>query len=97
MEIVKITTRLSSEERETVLVYDNVDKKWIMDTTIPKHANKAKKQGWNQTSEFIYEDGTVCGGAFEAPARAITIRNAEKKQMSEAQMNNLNADEEDED
>ena len=96
METVKLTTRLSAEERETVLVYDNIDKVWYMDTTIPKHANKAKKQGWTQTAEFIYDDGTSCGGAFIAPARAITIRSAEKKQMSEKQMKNLHSDDEDE-
>lgn len=96
MEIIKITTRLSTEERETILNYDNVDKVWRMDSTIPKHYNKAKKQGWIQTAEFIYEDGTVCGGAFEAPARAITIRNTEKKQMSEKQLGNLSGDDEDE-
>ena len=94
MEKIKVNTRLSTEERETVLVYDNVDKKWLMDSTVPKHVNKAKKQGWVQTAEYIYEDGVVCGGAFTAPARAITIRNAEKKQMSEAQMGNLLGDDE---
>lgn len=97
METIKVMGRLSAEERETVLVYDNIDKKWIMDSTVPKHFNKAKKQGWKQTAEFVYEDGVVCGGAFEAPARAITIRNAEKKQMSEAQLGNLSGnDDEDE-
>ena len=96
MKTIKLTTRLSAEERETILAYDNIDKKWIMDTTVPKHANKAKRQGWTQTSEFIYEDGVVCGGVFEAPARAITIRNAEKKQMTEAQMGNLIGDDDEE-
>ena len=96
MEKIKVTTRLSTEERETSLVYDNIDKKWLMDTTMPKHANKAKKQGWKQTVEYVYEDGTVCGGAFEAPARAITIRNAEKKQMTDKQLGNLSNDDEDE-
>lgn len=95
METIKVNTRLSTEERETVLVYDNVDKVWLMDSTIHKHCNKAKKQGWTQTTEYVYEDGTVCGGAFTAPARAITIRSAEKKQMSEKQMNNLRGDDED--
>lgn len=94
METIKVNTRLSTEERETVLVYDNVGKVWRMDTTIPKHLNKAKNQGWTQTAEFVYEDGTVCGGAFIGPARAITIRNAEKKQMSEKQMKNLCGDDE---
>jgi hypothetical protein len=97
MEKIKITTRLSTEERETILVYDNVDKVWRMDSTVPKHFNKARKQGWTQTAEFAYEDGTVCGGAFEAPARAITIRNAEKKQMSEKQMGNLPFEDNDDD
>ena len=98
MEIIKVTTRLSTEERETVLVYDNVDKVWRMDTTIPKHINKAKKQGWTQTAEYIYEDGTVCGGAFEASAKAITIRDPNKKRvMSDEQMKNLHRrDDEDE-
>lgn len=97
METIKVTTRLCAEERETVLVYDNVDKVWLMDSTIPKHCNKAKKQGWIQTTEYIYEDGVVCGGAFTAPARSITIRSAEKKQLSEKQMNNLHREDDDED
>ena len=96
METIKVTNRLTSEERETILVYDNVDKVWRMDSTVPKHFNKAKKQGWKQIAECVYEDGTVCGGAFEASARAITIRSAEKKQMSEKQLNNLFDDGEDE-
>lgn len=98
METIKVNSRLSAEERETVLVYDNVDKKWLMDSTVPKHVNKAKKQGWTQTAEYIYDDGTVCGGAFEASAKAITIRDPNKKRvMSEKQMNNLHGHDGDED
>ena len=99
METIRINSRLSLEERETVLVYDSVDKVWKMDTTITKHMNKAKKQGWTQTAEYVYEDGTACGGAFEAPDKGITIRNPNKKRvMSDEQMKNLHRhDEEDED
>lgn len=98
MKIIKVNNKLTLEERETVLVYDSVSKMWHMDTTVSKHANKAKKQGWQQTVEYVYDDGSLCGGVFEAPARAITIRNAEKKQMSDKQMNNLvGDDDEDED
>lgn len=96
METIRINSRLTLEERETVLIYDSVDKMWRMDTTVPKHANKAKNQGWTQTAEYVYEDGMVCGGAFCAPQRAITIRNAEKKQMTEKQMKNLRSDDEEE-
>lgn len=96
MDIIKLNARLTNEEKETVIVYDNVNKKWYADTTLAKHVNKFKKQGWTQTAEYIYEDGVVCGGAFVASERAITIRNAEKKQMTEAQMGNLFDTEDDE-
>mgnify|MGYP003291715309 CR=1 FL=1 len=99
MKTIVVNNRLTLEERETVIIYSSVDKMWHMDTTVPKHCNKAIKQGWHQTVEYVYDDGSLCGGAFEAPARAITIRNAEKKQMSEKQLGNLrdNEDEDDED
>ena len=96
MEIIKVYSRLSTEERETVLVYDNIDKVWRMDSTVPKHFNKALKQGWSPTTQYVYEDGTVCGMALTAPARAITIRSTTKKQMSEKQLGNLSNDDEDE-
>lgn len=96
MKTIQVNSRLSTDERETVLVYDNVTKMWHMDTTVSKHCNKAKRQGWTQIAEYVYDDGVVCGGAFTAPARAITIRNTEKKQMSEAQMGNLFADDDEE-
>lgn len=97
METIRVNSRLSTEERETILVYDNVDKVWRMDSTVPKHVNKAKKQGWKQIAEFVYDDGAVCGGVFEAPARAITIRSTEKKQMSDKQMRNLTSDDDEDD
>lgn len=96
MKIIKLTCRLSAEERETILNYDNVDKMWLMDSTVPKHFNRALKQGWTPTVKYVYEDGTVCGMALTAPARAITIRNTEKKQMSEKQLGNLSNDDNEE-
>lgn len=101
MEIIKTTCKLSNEERETVLIYDNVDKVWRMDSTIPKHFRKALKQGWTPVAEYVYEDGTVCGMELTAPEKAVTMRDLNKKRvMSELQMQNLhkrknNDDEED--
>ena len=89
MKTTKIYERISAEERETILVYDNITKEWTMDSSVPKHFRKALKQGWNPTQQFIYEDGTVCAMVLTAPERAITIRNTEKKQMSEKQLGNL--------
>lgn len=98
METIKVITRLSTDEKESVLVYDYADNVWYAETVISKHLNKWKKQGWKQTVEYVYDDGSVCGGAFIVPERAVSFRNAEKKQMTEKQMGNLfGGDEDDED
>ena len=97
MEIVKITGRLTAEEKETVLNYSYIDKKWYMTSFVQKHFNRALKQGWTVLVKYEYDDGSAAGYEFEAPARAITIRNTEKKQMSEKQMGNLFGDDEDDD
>lgn len=100
MEIIKTTCKLSNEERETVLIYDNIDKVWRMDSTIPKHFRKALKQGWTPVAEYVYEDGIVCGMELIASDKAITIRNPNiKRVMSDKQMQNLHGhnDEDDED
>lgn len=81
--------RLTSQEKETVMRYDYIDKNWIMDSTISTHYNKALRQGWTPLTEYVYEDGTVYGYKLEAPGRAVTIRSIEKKQVSEKQMENL--------
>ena len=98
METIKVSARLSAEERETVLVFDAAEKMWTMDTSVPKHFRKALKQGWTQTIQYEYEDGTVCAMVLTAPEKAITIRNPNKTRvMSELQMGNLHRHDEEED
>jgi hypothetical protein len=89
MRKICIGVRLTLEEKETMLQYDASDKKWTIDTTVLRHYNKAKRQGWTQLVEYVYDDGSVCGGVFEAPDYAVTIRSTTKKQMSDKQMLNL--------
>ena len=91
MEIIKLTTRLTSEEKETLLNYDCLNKTWIMDSTVQKHFNKALNQGWTPLVKYEYEDDTVAGYVLEAPGRAITIRNVETKKMTEKQLENLSS------
>ena len=91
MEIVKLTTRLTSEEKETLLNYDFFDKIWRMDSTVQKHFNKALHQGWTPLVKYEYEDGTAAGYVLEAPGRAVTIRSVEAKKMSEKQLENLSS------
>jgi hypothetical protein len=81
--------RLTQEEKETQLNYDNVEKTWCMYSMVQKHYNKALKGGWEPVRQYVYEDGTVAGYELVAPGRCITIRSVEKKKMSEQQMGNL--------
>lgn len=94
MKTIKIYNKLTLEERETILTYDSVDKEWTITSMVPKHFRKALKQDWKPVTQYVYEDGTVCGMVLTAPDRAITIRNTTKKQMSDEQMKNLMSDDE---
>lgn len=94
METIKVSTRLSNEEREVHLYLDPVDRVWVLDAFAPKYFRKAIKQGWTPIREYIYDDGTVCGMSFTAPERSISIRNTEKKQVSEKQLAALNGNDE---
>ena len=90
MKTYTLTSRLSVGERETHFWIDGAnDDMVVMDTTIPKDFNKAKKQGWTQIAEYLYSDGSVCGGCFEAPRRCISIRGMSKRVMTEEQLENL--------
>jgi hypothetical protein len=95
METIKITgVRLSNEEREIHLYLDPIERVWILDAFMPKYFRKAIKQGWTPIKEYVYEDGTVCGMTLTAPERAVTIRNVDKKKLSEKQLKHLNPDDE---
>ena len=93
MEVIKVNAKLTNEERETILNYDSITKEWIMDSTVPKHFRRAVKQGWLPIRQYVYDDNTICGMVLKAPERAVTIRNVEKKKMSDKQMKNLSNEE----
>ena len=91
METIKMGgNKLTNEERETLLNFDSIEKVWVMDSFVPKHFRKALKQGWTPIKEYVYDDGTVFGMTLTAPERAVSIRNTEKKKISEKQRMNLN-------
>ncbi len=76
-------TKVYQEERETHLWYNPETKTWMMESNIPKHYNKAVKQGWSIDHKFINEEGAVIAMQLSAAERAITIRTPEKREMSE--------------
>jgi hypothetical protein len=93
METIKVTgMKLTNEEREVHLYFDPIEKVWIMDAFVPKYFRKAIKQGWTPIREYVYEDGTVCGMSLVGPEKAVSVRNVNKKKLSEKQLKNLNGD-----
>ena len=96
IQTIKIHTRFTLEEKETVLNYNCADKVWEMYSVVPKHFNKALRQGWTPKVRYEYEDGSDAGYVLVAPARSITIRNVNPKQMSDKQLENLMQDDEEE-
>ncbi len=77
------TTRIIPEERETHLNFDYIDKVWYMESSIPRHINKALKSGWTPIEQHTYEDGTICSMKFIAAERGITIKTPKKRELSD--------------
>lgn len=95
MEIIKVSgMKLTNEEREVHFYLDPIERIWVLDAFMPKYFHKAIKQGWVPIREYVYEDGTVYGMSFTAPERCISIRNINKKKISEKQRKSLNTSDE---
>lgn len=76
-------TKLTREERETVLIYNEAEGKWLACTGIAAHQRRFERCGWKLVEDLGYEKG------YEAPRNALTFRNfkkmLEKKPMTEGQ------------
>lgn len=77
-----ITDKLSRDEREIVLVYNEGERVWYADTSIPKFWRRLEKKGWECINTQYYSDGTVCCKSFKgAPgsSKGVTITDPFKK------------------
>ena len=80
MKINKINYSISQEERETLLRYDYLDECWYVETSIPTHITKFKKQGWEMVSQTINHLGNIQVVEFKCNnPSSVTIGKAEKK------------------
>lgn len=80
MKIKKINYTISQEERETLLRYDYLEQCWFVETSVPTHITKFKKQGWEIVSQTVNENGNVQVVEFKCDnPSSITIGKAEKK------------------
>lgn len=70
----------TAEEREVHLWLDDIDRVWKAESSIQKYIRTFQRAGWKQTASQINDNGTEIYAAFEAPAHAISVRKAEKKE-----------------
>lgn len=77
--------RLTSDERETILNYNEADNCWEVYTAVRKHMNKFDKLGWECTNIEYYPDGEISGKFYKVPNRAIAFRSPVKKELTEEQ------------
>lgn len=88
----KINYSVLLEERETLLRYDYLEKCWYVETTVPTHITKFKKQGWEIVSQTVNEQGNIQIAEFKCDnPSSISIRSAikSKKNLTDEQRKKL--------
>lgn len=79
--------KLTKEERELILVFNEADGYWTADSSIPKYWRRLEKKGWKLENTYYYNDGTVCSKTFVSGSKkGVSILNPlSTRVMSEAQ------------
>lgn len=62
--VLASNTRLTKEEREFYLNYNELEEVWVAETSIPKFWRKLEKKNWTCTGVQYYPDGQVCSKTF---------------------------------
>lgn len=78
-EKIVVGNKVENYKQATLVSFSQIDKIWCVDTTIPKHYNRFLRQDWKLVREYVYDNGEIVGGSFEAPERAITVRSVTKE------------------
>lgn len=88
----RMNGHLTAEERETLLRFDYLDQCWYVETSVPTHITKFKKQGWEIVSQTLSKDGSIQAVEFKCDnPSSIIIGKAEKKkrELTEEQRESL--------
>ena len=82
----RMNGHLTAEERETLLRFDYLDQCWYVETSVPTHITKFKKQGWEIVSQTVNHLGNIQVAEFKCTnPSSVTIGKAEKKKLTEEQ------------
>ena len=71
--------KLSKDERETVLIYNEADGYWEIFTAVAKHMRKFDRLKYECTRTEYYENGEVYAKFYKVPPNAISFRDPTKK------------------
>ena len=88
----RMNGKLTAEERETLLRFDYLDQCWYVETSVPTHITKFKKQGWEIIAQTLSKDGSIQAVEFKCDnPSSISIGRAEKRkrELTEEQRENL--------
>lgn len=71
--------KLTRDERETILIYNEAAGYWEIFTAVAKHIRKFDKLKYECTRTEYYENGEVYGKYYKVPKNAIAFRDYQRK------------------
>lgn len=77
--------RLTKDERETILSYNEADGHWTIYSAVQPHIRKFDKLNYPITDIDYYSDGEVAGKFYQVPKNAISFKSPKKREYSEEQ------------
>lgn len=81
-----VLEKLTKDEREIVLLYNEAEGVWYADTSIPKYWRKLEKKNWICIKTQYYKDGTICSKTFKGSKKGVSIIDPfKKREMSDEQ------------
>ncbi len=84
-----MSDKLTRAERETIIIYNELDDAYIIDSSVQKHIRRFDKLGYECTDTQLYDDGTMCSKSYRVPVRAISFRSPEKRELTDEQREKL--------
>lgn len=65
--------KLQKYERNTKILYNEVDDSFVIDSSVQKHIQKFDELGYECIGEQRYSDGTLCSKEYKVPTMAISF------------------------
>lgn len=84
-----MSDKLTRAERETIIIYNELDDAYIIDSSVQKHIRRFDKLGYECTDTQLYDDGTMCSKQYKVPVCAISFRSPVKRELTDEQREKL--------